>query len=55
MRGRDGRLLEAERYDGELAIASASGDTPEEAWSRLRREVDESRAWTSPRVRVLRA
>ena len=63
VRGRDGRLLEvrptwtaeAERYDGELAIASASGDTPEEAWARLRREVDESRAWTSPRVRVLRA
>lgn len=63
VRGRDGRLLEvvptwtaeAERYDGELAIASASGATPDEAWSRLRRDVDDARAWTSPRVRLLRA
>jgi hypothetical protein len=63
VRGRDGRLLEvlptwtaeAERYDGELAIATASGTTPEEAWSRLRSEVEASRARTNPRVRVLRA
>jgi len=63
VRGRDGRLLEvvptwtaeAERYDGELAIASAAGRTADEAWANLRDEVANARAWTSPRVRLLRA
>ncbi len=62
LRARDGRLLEvvpswtaeAERFDGEHVIATASGDTVEEAWSRLRDDVEAHRARSSPRVRLLR-
>ena len=60
---RDGRLLEieptwtaeAERYDGEFAVASAAGATVEEAWARLRTTIEAQRATTSSRVRVLRS
>ena len=62
MRARDGRLLEvvptwtaeAERYDGDLAIASAAGATVEEAWALLRDDVEAHRATTTSRVRLLR-
>lgn len=47
VRGRDGRLLEvvpawtaeAERFDGGLVVASAAGDTVEEAWANLRERI----------------
>lgn len=62
LRARDGRLLEAaptwtaeaERFDGELAVASAAGSTAEEAWSRLRAAVEDDRTRTATRVRVVR-
>lgn len=60
MRSLDGRLLrveavwvaEAERYDGELAVASACGPTADDAWAALRVEIDASRITTLHRVRV---
>jgi hypothetical protein len=62
LRARDGQLLEvvptwtaeAERFDGDLVVASAVGATVEEAWAQLRREVEADRAWTPSRVRLLR-
>jgi hypothetical protein len=62
LRARDGRLLEiaptwtaeAERYDGEFAVASATGATVEDAWARLRSTIEEQRTTTASRVRVLR-
>ena len=56
VRGLDGRLLriepvwiaEAERYDGEIAVASAEAETADEAWAQLRADV------TAAKVRVLR-
>jgi hypothetical protein len=62
LRARDGQLLEvvptwtaeAERFDGDLVVASASGATAEEAWTQLRREIEADRAWTTSRVRLLR-
>ncbi|MET0144106.1 MAG: hypothetical protein ABW328_04885 [Ilumatobacteraceae bacterium] len=63
LRARDGRLLEvvpswtaeAERFDGGLVSASAAGATVEEAWARLRTEVESHRAQASSRVRLLRS
>ena len=54
LRARDGRLLEieptwtaeAERYDGEFAVASAAGATVEEAWARLRTTIEADRTTT---------
>lgn len=63
VRSRDGRLLEvvptwtaeAERYDGEVAVAAACGDTADEAWARLRQQIDAAPPTrTGSRVRLLR-
>jgi hypothetical protein len=62
VRSLGGRLLRveavwiavAERYDGELAVASADGATAEEAWSRLRDEIDAENVRTLQFVRVAR-
>jgi hypothetical protein len=62
LRARDGRLLEvaptwtaeAERFDGELCVASAAGSTVEEAWARLRDAIAADETLTAPRVRLLR-
>ena len=61
IRGRDGRLLEvvpawtaeAERFDGELAVASATGTTVEEAWASLRGEVEAGHLHVAARVRLV--
>jgi len=63
LRGEDGTLLEAvpswtaeaERFDRGLAYASAVGATIEEAWARLRADVEADRATTTSRIRLLRA
>lgn len=60
VRGLDGRLLRiepiwiavAERYDGNVSVASAEGATAEEAWANLWVAIDEARVTTSYRVRV---
>ena len=62
IRGRDGRLLEvvptwtaeAERYDGDLVVASANGATVEDAWAQLRFEIAAERATPVSRIRLLR-
>ncbi|MGH9133503.1 MAG: hypothetical protein ACRDZZ_06170 [Ilumatobacteraceae bacterium] len=62
VRGRDGRLLEvvpawtaeAERFDGDLVVASAVGASADEAWALLRADVEADRAETAFRVRLLR-
>ena len=62
LRARDGRLLEvvptwtaeAERFDGEVCVASAVGATVEEAWARLRDAIAADDTTTASRVRVLR-
>jgi hypothetical protein len=59
VRGLDGRLLrvepvwvaEAERYDGELAVASAEGSSADEAWANLTGEIAARRVLTWQRVR----
>lgn len=63
LRARDGRLLEvvpawtaeAERFDGQLAVASASGATVDEAWANLRVEVEAGHAYVATRVRLVRS
>jgi len=60
VRSLDGRLLrvdavwvaEAERYDGDIAVASACGSTADEAWAVLRAEIDADRVTTWGRVRI---
>ena len=60
VRGLDGRLLRiepiwiavAERYDGNVSVASAEGAPAEEAWANLWVAIDEARVTTSYRVRV---
>ena len=60
VRGLDGRLLRiepvwiavAERYDGNISVASAEGESAEEAWQNLWIEIDEARITTSYRIRV---
>jgi hypothetical protein len=62
LRARDGRLLEiaptwtaeAERFDGDYAVASAVGASIDEAWAELRRAIEAERTTTVSRVRVLR-
>jgi len=62
LRARDGRLLEvaptwtaeAERFDGEVAVASAAGSTIEEAWALLRSAIEADRTRTASRVRLVR-
>jgi len=62
LRARDGRLLEvastwtaeAERFDGEVSVASATGATADEAWSLLRAAVEDDRTHTASRVRLVR-
>ena len=62
LRARDGRLLEvaptwtaeAERFDGEVSVASAVGATIEEAWSLLRSAIEADRTRTASRVRLVR-
>jgi hypothetical protein len=61
VRGRDGRLVEveavwiaeAERFDGMMVVASATGSNVEEAWAALRAEIDGSRYQTLSRIRLL--
>ena len=61
VRGRDGRLVEveavwiaeAERFDGAMVVASATGATVEEAWATLRTDIDCSRVKTLSRVRLV--
>jgi hypothetical protein len=62
LRARDGRLLEvaptwtaeAERFDGEVSVASAVGATIEEAWALLRSAIEADRTRTASRVRLVR-
>ena len=61
VRGRDGRLVEveavwtaeAERFDGAMVVASATGATVEDAWATLRADIDCSRVTTLSRVRLV--
>ena len=63
VRGLDGRLLrvepvwiaEAERFAGQVEVASAEGSTPDEAWERLVADVASQNTRTYQRVRVARA
>jgi hypothetical protein len=60
VRSVDGRLLRiepvwvavAERYDGNISVASAEGESAEEALQNLWIEIDEARITTSYRIRV---
>ena len=60
VRGLDGRLLrvepvwiaEAERYDGEIAVASAEASTADEAWELLKDDVAASKVRVLRRVRI---
>ena len=45
-------IAEAERYDGDVAVASATGSTPDEAWARLRADIEAALVRTSRRVRL---
>jgi len=42
----------AERYDVNISVASAEGESAEEAWQNLWIEIDEARITTSYRIRV---
>lgn len=60
VRGLDGRLLrvepvwtaEAERYDGEIMVASATGSTADEAWVNLHADIEASIVTTRRAVRL---
>ena len=60
VRGLDGCLLrvepvwiaEAERYDGEIAVATAEGSTADEAWAQLLANVTASKVRVLRRVRI---
>ena len=60
VRGLDGRLLrvepvwiaEAERYNGNVEIATAEASTADEAWAQLATDVAEDRVRTLRRVRL---
>ncbi len=60
VRGLDGRLLrvepvwtaEAERFDGEVVVASAMGPTADTAWANLRSDIDAALVTTRRRVRL---
>ena len=61
IRGRDGRLLEvvpswtaeAERFQGDLDVATAMGGSAEEAWEHLRDDVEAGRTTVTTRLRLL--
>jgi len=61
VRGRYGRLVEveavwiaeAERFDGMMVVASATGANVEEAWAALRSDIEDSRYQTLSRVRLI--
>ncbi len=61
VRGRDGRLVEieavwiaeAERFDGAMIVASATGASVDEAWAMLRADIASARVHTLSRVRLL--
>ena len=61
IRGRDGRLLEvvpswtaeAERFQGDLEVATAMGGSAEEAWEHLRDDVEAGRTTVTTRLRLL--
>jgi hypothetical protein len=61
VRARDGRLVEveavwiaeAERFDGMMVVASATGANVEEAWAALRADINEARYLRLSRVRVI--
>ena len=63
LRARDGRLLEASttwtaeasRFDDDYVIATATGSTIEEAWARLRVDIEANLVRSSSRVRIRRA
>lgn len=63
LRGRNGKLVEvvpvwtaeAERFDGDLVIASATGVTADEAWANLRLEIEEQRTRSTCRIRLIGA
>lgn len=60
VRGLDGRLLrvepvwtaEAERYDGQIVVASATGSTADAAWANLRHDIDAAVVTTRRLVRL---
>lgn len=60
VRGLDGRLLrvepiwtaEAERFDGQVTVAAASGSSSEEAWAALAGEIAADRVTRLHRVRL---
>jgi hypothetical protein len=60
VRGLDGRLLhvepvwtaEAERFDGEVTVASASASTADAAWEALAEQVASGRVSRMQRVRI---
>lgn len=60
VRGLDGRLLhvepvwtaEAERFDGEVSVAVATGATPGEAWAALVDQIADGRVSRLHRVRI---
>ena len=62
VRGRDGRLVEveavwiaeAERFDGAMVVASATGATVEDAWATLRADIECARVKTLSGVRLVR-
>jgi hypothetical protein len=61
VRSRDGRLLEvqpvwiaeAERFDGAMHVASATGATVDEAWASLRDDIVASRVRVTSRIRLV--
>ncbi len=58
---RDGRLIEveavwiaeAERFDGMMVVASATGPNVEEAWATLRDDIEGLRYQTLSRIRLM--
>ncbi len=60
VRGLDGRLLrvepvwtaEAERFDGPIVVASATGASEPEAWNRLRAEIEAEHVTTRRALRL---
>jgi hypothetical protein len=61
VRSRDGKLLEvvpiwtaeAERFDGDLVVASASSARPDEAWALLLHEIESGHAVSTRRIRLV--
>lgn len=61
IRGRDGRLIEveavwiaeAERFDGVIRAASATGPTIEDAWATLRTDIEYGPVPTPMRIRLI--